>query len=96
MVHVPYKSTGAAMPDFLTGVITTYVGNVSPLLPQIQAGKLKLLAVTARATMSLPPPGAKGTITFTGFAGHVCAFAQNAAKPTSNTARSRAITPPSG
>jgi tripartite-type tricarboxylate transporter receptor subunit TctC len=46
MVHVPYKSTGAAMPDFLTGVITAYVGNVSPLLPQIQAGKLRLIAVT--------------------------------------------------
>jgi tripartite-type tricarboxylate transporter receptor subunit TctC len=55
MVHVPYKSTGAAMPDFLTGVITTYVGNVSPLLPQIQAGKLKLLAVTNAERWPLLP-----------------------------------------
>jgi tripartite-type tricarboxylate transporter receptor subunit TctC len=46
MVHVPYKSTGAALPDFLSGTIQVYVGNVSPLLPHIQAGKLKLLAVT--------------------------------------------------
>jgi len=55
MVHVPYKSTGAAMPDFLSGVIQTYVGNVSPLLPQIQAGKLKLLAVTNAERWPLLP-----------------------------------------
>jgi len=55
MVHVPYKSTGAAMPDFLSGVITAYVGNVSPLLPQIQAGKLKLLAVTNSERWPLLP-----------------------------------------
>jgi tripartite-type tricarboxylate transporter receptor subunit TctC len=46
IVHVPYKSTGAALPDFLSGTIQVYVGNVSPLLPYIQSGKLKLLAVT--------------------------------------------------
>jgi tripartite-type tricarboxylate transporter receptor subunit TctC len=55
MVHVPYKSTGAAMPDFLSGVITAYVGNVSPLLPQIHAGKLKLLAVTNSERWPLLP-----------------------------------------
>jgi tripartite-type tricarboxylate transporter receptor subunit TctC len=55
MVHVPYKSTGAAMPDFLSGVIQVYVGNVSPLLPQIQAGKLKLLAVTNAERWPLLP-----------------------------------------
>jgi tripartite-type tricarboxylate transporter receptor subunit TctC len=46
MVHVPYKSTGGALPDFLSGTIQVYVGNASPLLPYIQSGKLKLLAVT--------------------------------------------------
>jgi tripartite-type tricarboxylate transporter receptor subunit TctC len=55
MVHVPYKSTGAAMPDFLSGAITVYVGNVSPLLPQIQAGRLKLLAVTNAERWPLLP-----------------------------------------
>jgi len=55
MVHVPYKSTGAAMPDFLTGTIQVYVGNVSPLLPQIQAGKLKLIAVTNAERWPLLP-----------------------------------------
>jgi len=55
MVHVPYKSTGAAMPDFLSGTIQAYVGNVSPLLPQIQSGKLKLLAVTNAQRWPLLP-----------------------------------------
>jgi tripartite-type tricarboxylate transporter receptor subunit TctC len=55
MVHVPYKSTGAAMPDFLSGTITAYVGNVSALLPQVSAGKLKLLAVTNAERWPLLP-----------------------------------------
>ena len=55
LVHVPYKSTGAALPDFLSGTIQLYVGNVSPLLPQINAGKLKLLAVTNAERWPLLP-----------------------------------------
>jgi tripartite-type tricarboxylate transporter receptor subunit TctC len=55
MVHVPYKSTGAALPDFLSGVIQVYVGNVSPLLQHIQQGKLKLLAVTNEKRWPLLP-----------------------------------------
>jgi len=55
MVHVPYKSTGGAMPDFLSGTIQAYVGNASALLPQINAGKLKLLAVTNAQRWPLLP-----------------------------------------
>jgi tripartite-type tricarboxylate transporter receptor subunit TctC len=55
LVHVPYKSTGAALPDFLSGTIQVYVGNVSPLLPHINSGKLKLLAVTNAERWPLLP-----------------------------------------
>jgi tripartite-type tricarboxylate transporter receptor subunit TctC len=55
IVHVPYKSTGAALPDFLSGTIQVYVGNVSPLLPHINSGKLKLLAVTNAERWPLLP-----------------------------------------
>jgi tripartite-type tricarboxylate transporter receptor subunit TctC len=55
LVHVPYKSTGAALPDFLSGTIQVYVGNVSPLLPNIQSGKLKLIAVTNAERWPLLP-----------------------------------------
>ena len=55
MVHVPYKSTGGATPDLLSGVFQVYVGNVSPLLPYIQAGRLKLLGVTNAKRWPLLP-----------------------------------------
>jgi tripartite-type tricarboxylate transporter receptor subunit TctC len=55
LVHVPYKSTGAALPDFLSGTIQVYVGNVSPLLPHINSGKLRLLAVTNAERWPLLP-----------------------------------------
>ena len=55
MVHVPYKSTGAATPDLLSGSFQVYVGNVSPLLPYIQSGRLKLLGVTNARRWPLLP-----------------------------------------
>jgi len=55
MVHVPYKSTGAALPDFLSGTLQVYVGNVTPLIQHINAGKLKLLAVTNAERWPLLP-----------------------------------------
>ena len=55
MVHIPYKSTGAATPDLLSGAFQVYVGNVSPLLPYIQAGRLKLLGVTNAQRWPLLP-----------------------------------------
>jgi len=43
------------MPDFLAGTIQVYVGNASALLPQINAGKLKLLGVTNAQRWPLLP-----------------------------------------
>src|SRR5690348_16952679 len=37
-------------------------------------------AATVRAEMSVPPPGGKGTIHVTGFAGYVCAAARTVQK----------------
>ena len=59
MVHVPYKSTGAAMIDVLGGQAPIMVGSMLPVVPHIQAGKLRGLAVTtAKRWYSLPdiPP----------------------------------------
>lgn len=67
LVHVPYKSTGAALPDFLSGTIQVYVGNVSPLLPHINTGKLKLLAVTNAERWPLLPETPTIGETITGF-----------------------------
>ena len=55
LVHIPYKSTGAAMPDLLSGAVQVYVGSVPPLISQVQAKKLKLLAVTNEQRWPLWP-----------------------------------------
>lgn len=46
LVHVPYKGTGAVIPDLLSGRIGIYFGSLGVLEPYEKAGKLKLLAVT--------------------------------------------------
>ena len=46
ILHVPYRSTGDVMPDFLSGVIQIHADPVT--LPHVQSGKAKLLAVFGR------------------------------------------------
>jgi tripartite-type tricarboxylate transporter receptor subunit TctC len=46
MVHVPYKSTGAAMADILSGQAPIIIGSLLPVIPQLKAGRLRALAVT--------------------------------------------------
>jgi tripartite-type tricarboxylate transporter receptor subunit TctC len=55
MVGVPYKSTGVALPDLLSGQLQLIVGSLLPTFPHIQSGKLRALAVTtAKRWYSLP------------------------------------------
>jgi tripartite-type tricarboxylate transporter receptor subunit TctC len=55
MIHVPYKSTGPAMFDLLSGQCQLIVGSLLPTLPYFQNGKLRPLAVTtAKRWYSLP------------------------------------------
>jgi tripartite-type tricarboxylate transporter receptor subunit TctC len=55
MIHVPYKSTGPAMFDLLSGQCQLIVGSLLPTLPYLQNGKLRPLAVTtAKRWYSLP------------------------------------------
>jgi len=55
MVHVPYKSTGAAMADLLAGRCQLIVGSLLPTVPHFKTGKLRPLAVTtAKRWYSLP------------------------------------------
>ena len=46
MVHVPYRGTGAAMPDMLAGRIATMVDGVPPQVRNIQNGIVRAVAVT--------------------------------------------------
>ena len=55
LVHVPYKGGSAAMADLLSGTIQLGFLDLSISVPQIQAGKLKVLATTGdRRTPVLP------------------------------------------
>jgi tripartite-type tricarboxylate transporter receptor subunit TctC len=55
MVHVPYKSTGAAMGDLLSGQVPIIVGSLLPVTPHVETGRLRALAVTtAKRWYSLP------------------------------------------
>ena len=46
MVGVHYKSTGAAMTDLLAGQAPIIVGSLLPIVPHVNTGKLRALAVT--------------------------------------------------
>ncbi len=46
MTHVPYKGGGAAMPDLVSGRVSTFFGSITTLKPQVDAGRLRAVAVT--------------------------------------------------
>lgn len=45
MQHVPYKGSGPAVSDLLAGHIAVMIDNMPPLLPHVQSGALRALAV---------------------------------------------------
>ncbi len=51
--HVPYKGGAPAIADLLGGQITIMFDNVPPLLPHVQAGKMRPLAVTSLQRISV-------------------------------------------
>ena len=55
LLHVPYKGTGQAVTDLLAGQIQVMFAPAQTVMPHVQAGRLKALAVTsARRSTSLP------------------------------------------
>lgn len=59
MLHVPYRGAGPALNDLIPGRVDVMFNNIGAVLPLIQAGKLRGLAVTtakrATAAPQLPP-----------------------------------------
>src|SRR4051794_13766174 len=52
MVHVPYKGLSPALTDLLSGQVQLMFSSVVAILPHIQAGKLKVLAVSGTRRLS--------------------------------------------
>jgi len=46
MLHVPYKGTGPAMADLVSGRVQLIFSTMPPVLPQVKTGKLRALGVT--------------------------------------------------
>jgi tripartite-type tricarboxylate transporter receptor subunit TctC len=51
LVHVPYRGGGPAITDYVAGRIDTYWDAIAPLLPWVQKGTIKPLAVTSAKRM---------------------------------------------
>jgi tripartite-type tricarboxylate transporter receptor subunit TctC len=55
LTHVPYKGTGPALADVISGVITMNFSSLPPAVGQVKAGNLRALAVTGEKRIkSLP------------------------------------------
>ena len=55
MLHVPYKGTGQAVIDLLAGQIDIMFAPAQSVMPHVQAGKLRALAVTSAKRYSIIP-----------------------------------------
>jgi tripartite-type tricarboxylate transporter receptor subunit TctC len=64
MLHVPYRGAGPALNDLLPGRVDVMFNNIGAVLPLIQGGKLRGLAVTTAkrtpAAPDLPPIAESG------------------------------------
>jgi tripartite-type tricarboxylate transporter receptor subunit TctC len=55
IVHVPYKGSGPAMTDVMGGQVQMLITGFSAVAPHVQAGKMRLLAVTGGKRLKAMP-----------------------------------------
>src|SRR4029077_1949779 len=55
IVHIPYKGSAPAVADLLAGRVALMFDNLASALPNIQAGKVRALAVTTLRRSSFVP-----------------------------------------
>ena len=55
MLHVPYKGSGALLPDLLSGRVPMMFENVAIMTPHIRKGSLKALAISSSKRSALLP-----------------------------------------
>lgn len=69
MTHVPYKGAGQAITDLMGGQVQCFFASASSILPHIQGGKVKALAVSsARRMAALPNVPTVAEVAIPGFA----------------------------
>ena len=67
MPYVPYRSTAAAIPDFLSGQIQATSESLSVMLPHIQAGAARPLVVAGKRLPELPDLPTLDEVGLTGY-----------------------------
>ncbi len=55
IVHVPYKGTGLAIPDVISGQVAMIFDSVVSAMPHIKSGKVKALAISSPRRSALVP-----------------------------------------
>ena len=55
MVHVPYKGSGPATADLVSGQVQLRVSSIPPSMPHVKSGRLRALATTGAKRFSLLP-----------------------------------------
>jgi tripartite-type tricarboxylate transporter receptor subunit TctC len=55
LLHVPYKGSSQAMPQLIAGEVDLFFDMVSTGMPQVDAGKVGVLAITSKQRMSSLP-----------------------------------------
>ncbi len=55
MMRVPYKGTGPALPDLLSGRVHLVFEPIPTMLPHVRAGRMKALGVTAAKRSNAAP-----------------------------------------
>lgn len=53
--HVPYKGTGPAVTDLVSGQVAMFITNMPSILPMVKANRVRALAVTSLQRSSLMP-----------------------------------------
>lgn len=68
MIHVPYRGAAPAIVDLIPGRVDTFFNNIAPVIPYMQNGQLRILAVsTARRTPAAPNVPTMAESGLTGF-----------------------------
>ena len=55
LIHIPYKGSGQAITDLLSGQVAMNFDTMPPVLPHVQAGKLKAFAISTPQRLSQLP-----------------------------------------
>ena len=67
IVHIPYKGGAPAMADVLGGQVPIICNNLVEILPQVKAGRMRALGISALARSSLLPDVPAIAETYAGF-----------------------------